>query len=568
MAALGLQKLLGIDARRRRPAGRSARRPDPLGRQPAGLVAERRRRLELDRHGRRQRALRHVAGRLGAEPGAEGRLQRARRRSSKRPSACVQNQIAAAADNDYESKAILLHALSTAGQGDFALANRLYRERPQLSTGGAGASGAGLGRNGPQADGRRVARPAGQAQPRRRCRRAARPRSGSLPWSQSPAELRALWALALQQVAPAVAEGQGSWSIGSWPIASGHRWSPDKATGPATLALCRWFAESRFEGEHYTLTVFVNDVLAKTLDVDPDGRHADDRRARQLLKKDDKQRINFQIAGRGRYTYQCILGGFVPADKLKSTTDDWTIERTYEPAPLELDGREVPRGFGVLQGSYRRVQQSADATARRPAGTGRAATSGGRTCRPIRPRSNWNTWSSPSRSPAARRSSRSRSAAGSSGSRSRPARSRSTSAIAATSARSSTNSTAICRAATARRRRWSATPIGPSNWPSPTPKSLAVLPLGAKSADPYRLTPQELFELGKRCFDKGDLKTAGEHLTELVEELEPHARRLQAGGADALGRPPGARPAGRGGPLLRDRQGEVAATRKSRSTRS
>ena len=44
---------------------------------------------------------------------------------------------------------------------------------------------------------------------------------------------------------------------------------PDKATGPAALALCRWFAESRFEGQHYTLAVFVNDVQVKTLQIDP-----------------------------------------------------------------------------------------------------------------------------------------------------------------------------------------------------------------------------------------------------------------------------------------------------------
>ena len=44
---------------------------------------------------------------------------------------------------------------------------------------------------------------------------------------------------------------------------AGHRWSPDKATGPATLALCQWFAESRFEGERYKLAVFVNDVRSR-----------------------------------------------------------------------------------------------------------------------------------------------------------------------------------------------------------------------------------------------------------------------------------------------------------------
>ena len=50
---------------------------------------------------------------------------------------------------------------------------------------------------------------------------------------------------------------------------TGNRWAPEKATGPAALALCRWFADSRFTGERYKLTVFVNDVQVKVLDIDP-----------------------------------------------------------------------------------------------------------------------------------------------------------------------------------------------------------------------------------------------------------------------------------------------------------
>ena len=60
-------------------------------------------------------------------------------------------------------------------------------------------------------------------------------------------------------------------------------------------------------------------------------------------------------------------------------------------------------------------------------------------------------------------------------------------------------------------------------------KSLEVLPAGAAerrrvSADARR----SCYELGKRHFDKDDLKTAQEHLAELVAELEPQARGLQA----------------------------------------
>ena len=41
------------------------------------------------------------------------------------------------------------------------------------------------------------------------------------------------------------------------------------------------------------------------------------------MLKEGKQRINFQLTGRGRYTYQAVLGGFVAADKLKNTTKNW-----------------------------------------------------------------------------------------------------------------------------------------------------------------------------------------------------------------------------------------------------
>ena len=60
-----------------------------------------------------------------------------------------------------------------------------------------------------------------------------------------------------------------------------------------------------------------------------------------------------------------------------------------------------------------------------------------------------------------------------------------------------------------------------------TPKPLKVLPSGAASADPYRLTPMELLEFGKHSFAKGDLKTAGQHLTELLKNwnLRPEIYR-------------------------------------------
>ena len=261
----------------------------------------------------------------------------------------LQSQIATTGETDYDSKAVLLQALAAAGRGDFTLANRLYRNRPSLSTAALANLAPGAGRDGSQADGRGSARSARPAE----SGRSSRPRGDdSAPChgaNRPPKSVRSTpW---LSKRPRPIARSSRKRSTGSWPIASGHRWSPDKATGPATAALARWFGKAKLDEAHYKLTVIVNDLEVKTLDVDSKtGGLVVEVPARML--KPGKQRVNFQLAGRGQYTFQAILSGFVAADKLKSTTQNWTVKRHYEPAPLEFDGQEIPRGFGVLQGSY------------------------------------------------------------------------------------------------------------------------------------------------------------------------------------------------------------------------
>jgi len=336
---------------------------------------------------------------------------------------------------------------------------------------------------------------------------------GSLPWSHAPAELRALACLGWQAVNPKSPKVQ---PLVDWLLANrtGHRWMPDKATGPAALALCRWFGESRFEGERYTLTVFVNDVRVKALEFDKTaGTQVIDVPAK-LLKPGAKQRINFQLTGRGRYAYQAVLGGFVPAEKLVKTTDDWRVTRTFEPAPLEVDGREIPRGFGVLQGSYssfknpltqlpvgRRGLVEIEVWRNVPHNTPQEQLEYLVVTEPI-----------PSGATVIEKS------------------------VRGAFERFEVAPGAITfyvgsrpHGGTIHYELYGYTPgsyrAGPTvvrNAHRPdqlvvaAPKPLTVLPLGAKSADEYKLTPQELYELGKRAFEKKDMKGAQQHLGELL----------------------------------------------------
>lgn len=426
----------------------------------------------------------------------------------------VKEQVADAADGDYESKAILLHALATVGQADFALVNRLHRVRTQLSPGALAYLALAMAEMDRKPMALEILELLAKCKidgPSPSDATAKR----TLPWSESPAELRALWALAIQQANP---ESPKAKELVDWLLAHriGHRWSPDKATGPAVLALCQWFAASRFEAERYTLTVSVNDAQAKALEIDPAAGTQIIDIPPAMLSKEGKQRIRFQLTGRGRYTYQCILAGFVPADKVKSTTNAWSVNRTYEPGPLEVDGRDVARGFDVVNGKYtafknpltqlpvgRRGQVTLEVSRRRvpddtpaerleylvlsepiPSGTTvvEQSVTGGFEWFEV--------------SPGAitfyignRRQ------------------------IDAIHYELCGYQPGSYRAGpTALRNAYR-----PEQLAVAAPAALAVLPLGAKSADPYRLTPRELFELGKQCFAKGDLKTAAEHLAELID---------------------------------------------------
>ena len=444
----------------------------------------------------------------------------------------LKNQVAVTDNADYESKAILLHALAVAGQGDFALANRLYRDRNSLST----AALAHLALSFAAMDRKATATEILDLLEKRNLGDTLEPHDAKpasvalsvLPWDSSPAEVRALIALALEDVGSKSPKAK---ELADWLLAhrTGNRWTPEKATGPAALALCRWYADSRFQGEHYKLTVYVNDVRIKVLDIDPAaGSQTIDVPPRFLnveaasrrlpMRRDaastNRQRVNFQIEGRGRYTYQCILGGFVPADKLKSTTGDWRITRYYEPAPLELDGREIPRGFGVLEGGYGFFRNDLNQLP-----VGRRGMVNIEIWR-----NNWNT-------PEERQE------------------------YLVITEPIPSGATVIEKSVSGPFERFEIGPgaitfyvgsraqlgnihyelygyvpgsyrIGPTiirNAHRPeqllvaAPKALVVLPQGATSADPYRLTPQELYELGKRLAAKKDYAAAAKHLTDLID---------------------------------------------------
>ena len=163
----------------------------------------------------------------------------------------LRNQVAATDNADYESKAILLHALAVAGQGDFALANRLYRDRNALRS----AALAHLALSFAAMDRKATAEEILGLLEKRNLDDTATRRDAALRRvALEPFAGRTAGPLRLGDRRGLAEESPKAKELVDWLLAhrTGNRWAPEKATGPAALALCRWFADSRLHAASAT----------------------------------------------------------------------------------------------------------------------------------------------------------------------------------------------------------------------------------------------------------------------------------------------------------------------------
>ncbi|TWT82533.1 tol-pal system protein YbgF [Planctomycetes bacterium CA13] len=252
---------------------------------------------------------------------------------------------------ELERQTILLHAMTVSGAGDFSYANRLYRERNRLSSAGLihlaltlsvmnrtqMASGLVDLIKMPVDD-----KPLGAVD-----------RDQTLPWIRNRIELQALYLLLLETIAP---NHQNGPKLVETLLAArvGSRWPVEKANGPAIAALARWHLMKRPGLEKYSLSIAVNDQEIDAFVIDPSADPS--RRVvipTEMLRSEKPNRIEFKLDGRATFSYSAVLSGFVAAENLASSTKQWSVSRVYEPAKRLFDGRPVPRGFDVVDGSYK-----------------------------------------------------------------------------------------------------------------------------------------------------------------------------------------------------------------------
>lgn len=255
---------------------------------------------------------------------------------------------------DHESRALLLHALSTRKATTFEQANALNRLRQGLSDAALGylaLTFVNLDRAGMAGEVLDVLSTRVKTEPTEPGHRQRSYWQGAsrLPFNRGPVEATALAALAFAQArpqAPVIAEAT------DWLLAhrQGTGWQPHKARGPALAALGAYYGRAERAEDRYRLVVTVNDTEVTRLEVVGPTEGKAILVPRDVLKPGDKNRVRFDVEGRGTFGYAITLTGFtrdLAPDQNRANRSAIISQRVYLPAAPELDGKVLPMGFGV-----------------------------------------------------------------------------------------------------------------------------------------------------------------------------------------------------------------------------
>lgn len=249
---------------------------------------------------------------------------------------------------DNDTKAVILHALSTLGEADFAYANRLYRQRNQM-TGAALAYTALVFVNIERLE---IAGEILNVLERRDSLFTPSPREKGenifpSPTGSGRVETIALALLGLEAIRP-----NSPWVKQAVEYLIGERryygYSPYTAKGPVVAALATYYQETQYTADDYKLSVLVNGEELETIVVRADSaNHVIDVPIAHII--DGQNSVEMRMAGRGTYTYLVTLNGFSPlipswiGTELK-TAENWKktqITRRYHHTPLEYGGRPI-----------------------------------------------------------------------------------------------------------------------------------------------------------------------------------------------------------------------------------
>lgn len=255
-------------------------------------------------------------------------------------SAFLLNQLQGLDANDNDSKAIVLHALSTEKLADFAACNRLYRDRNSLCP----ATLAYLTRAFFNIDRKEIAIELAGILETKAKAEPERPviwESGyKIAWLNDTPETTALVLLALAESKPdSLRASAAAESLLHFHGCFGYH--TGRARGAAVAALSSWFSRGKEQSTDLEITVQVNGKeIGIVKSTGSNGLNLLEVPADAI--KPGKNIVEFKARGRGRYTYAADLFGFSPDTKSNTNSvrpgvNSWE----HMHAPLEYRGSPI-----------------------------------------------------------------------------------------------------------------------------------------------------------------------------------------------------------------------------------
>ncbi len=244
--------------------------------------------------------------------------------------------------NDNDSKAIVLHALSTDKRADFAACNRLYRDRNTLGS----ATLAYLTRAFFHLDRKEIAAELAGILESKAKAEPDQPvfwESGyKIPWLNDTSETTALVLLALAESKPESPRAAAA-ADSLLRFRGCFGYPSDRAHGTSVAALSSWFARGKEQSTDLEIVVQVNGKEIATVKANGSQGITLLEVPKDAIKPGtEKNLVEFKARGRGRYIYAADLYGFSP--DTKSNTDSVRPCMTHWEhmhAPLEYRGKPI-----------------------------------------------------------------------------------------------------------------------------------------------------------------------------------------------------------------------------------
>ena len=253
--------------------------------------------------------------------------------------------------NDPALRATLLHALALRNKAGFEAANALNRARQDLPDPALALLALTFAR---------LDRPAlavevlGVLEAKARTEPVG-PGEAPRAWWEGAGAIGAVETTALVALAEAKARprGDGLKRAVAWLLA--HRgcggWETGRATGPAVAALAEFYGPAREAGDRYRLAISVNDEVVGQVEVAGPAEGKAILVPRRVLRVGGRNRVRFDIEGRGTYGYAVTLAGFARdfgPDQAPEGRRFVVEEHRYEPAAPEVGGKALPVGFASV----------------------------------------------------------------------------------------------------------------------------------------------------------------------------------------------------------------------------